>query len=144
MFGALLRLVLILVVVAAAAAFFMGYRIADRGDSGPSNDPAVGTTGTRPVDTSKARETGAEVGEKLAVGANQAQRAVGNAALTSKIKAKMALDDLVKAAAIDVENEGGVVTLKGTVGSEAERARAVQLTRETEGVTAVSDRLQVR
>lgn len=144
MFGALLRLVLIVIVVAAAAAFFMGYRIADRGDSGPLNDPAVGTTGSRPVDTSRARETGAEVGEKLAVGANQAQRAVSNAALTSKIKAKMALDDLVKAAAIDVENEGGVVTLKGTVGTEAERARAVQLTRETEGVTSVTDRIQIR
>ncbi len=132
MFGALLRLVVILVVVAAAAAFFMGYRIADRGDSTPSNAPAVGTAGSRPVDTSKARETGADVGEKLAVGANQAQRALGNAALTSKIKAKMALDDLVKSAAIDVDNEGGVVTLKGTVRSEAERVRSV------------NDRLQVR
>lgn len=144
MFGALLRLVLIVIVVAAAAAFFMGYRIADRGVSGPSNDPAVGTTGSRPVDTSRARETGAEVGEKLAVGANQAQRAVSNAALASKIKAKMALDDLVESAAIDVDNDGGVVTLKGTVRSEAERARALQLTRETEGVTSVTDRLQVR
>jgi len=144
MFGALLRLVVILVVVAAAAAFFMGYRIADRGDSTPSNAPAVGTAGSRPVDTSRARETGADVGEKLAVGANQAQRALGNAALTSKIKAKMALDDLVKSAAIDVDNEGGVVTLKGTVRSEAERVRAVQLTRETEGVSSVNDRLQVR
>ncbi len=144
MFGALLRLVVILIVVAAAAAFFMGYRVADRGDSTPSNAPAVGTAGSRPVDTSRARETGADVGEKLAVGANQAQRALGNAALTSKIKAKMALDELVKSAAIDVDNEGGVVTLKGTVRSEAERVRAVQLTRETEGVSSVNDRLQVR
>ncbi len=144
MFGALIRLVLILVVLAAAAAFFLGYRIADRGVAGPSSEPTVGTTGSRPVDTSKARETGAAVGEKLAVGANQAQRAAGNAALTGKIKAKMALDDTVEAAAIDVENEGGVVTLSGTVRTQAERARAVQLTRETEGVTSVDDRLRVR
>ena len=32
--------------------------------------------------------------------------------------AKMALDDTVKAAAIDVENDNGVITLKGSVRSE--------------------------
>lgn len=144
MFGALVRLVVILVVLAAAAAFFLGYRVADNGDVERAPDPTVGTTGTPPVDTSKARQTGAAVGEKVAVGANEAQRALGNAALTSKIKAKMALDETVKAAAIDVDNEGGVVTLTGTVRSEAERARAVQLARETAGVASVNDRLVVR
>jgi hypothetical protein len=144
MFGALVRLVVILVVLAAGVAFFMGYRVADRGVASPSSEGTVGTGGSRPVDTSKAREAGAAVGEKVAVGANQAQRAVGTAALTSKIKAKMALDDTVKAAAIDVETDGGVVTLKGTVRSEAERTRAVQLARETAGVTSVTDRLVVR
>jgi hyperosmotically inducible protein len=104
----------------------------------------VGTAGTHPIDTSRAREAGAAVGEKVATGANEAQRAVGSAALTAKIKAKMALDDTVKAAAIDVENNSGVITLKGTVRSEAERARAVQLARETDGVTSVRDRLLVR
>jgi hypothetical protein len=144
MFGALVRLVVILVVLAAGVAFFMGYRIADRGVTNPSSDKPVGTAGSRPVDTSKARETGAAVGEKVAIGANEAQRAAAEAALTSKIKAKMALDDTVKAAAIDVETNGGVVTLKGTVRSEAERTRAVQLARETAGVTSVTDRLVVR
>jgi len=56
----------------------------------------------------------------------------------------MALDDTVKAAAIDVETDGGVVTLKGTVRSQAERTRAAQLARETDGVTSVRDRLVVR
>ena len=63
---------------------------------------------------------------------------------SSAIKAKMALDDTVKAAAIDVETDGGVVTLKGTVRSQAERTRAAQLARETDGVTSVRDRLVVR
>jgi hypothetical protein len=144
MFGALVRLVVLLVVIAAGIAFFMGYRVADHGVTGPSGDRTVGTAGTHPIDTSKAREAGAAVGEKVATGANEAQRAVASAALTGKIKAKMALDDTVKAAAIDVENDGGVITLKGTVRSEAERARAVQLARETDGVTSVRDRLVVR
>jgi osmotically-inducible protein OsmY len=36
------------------------------------------------------------------------------------------------------------VTLSGTVSSEAERARAVQLARETEGVKSVTERLVIR
>jgi osmotically-inducible protein OsmY len=56
----------------------------------------------------------------------------------------MALDDSIKALAIDVDTVGTVVTLSGSVRSQAERARAVQLARETAGVTAVNDRLVIR
>ena len=70
--------------------------------------------------------------------------AVGEGTLTAKIKSKMALDDLVKARNIHVETDGAVVTLTGDVSSDAERQRAVQLTKETEGVRSVVDRLQVR
>ena len=66
------------------------------------------------------------------------------ASVTAKIKSKMALDDLVKARNIDVDTNGTVVTLTGVVGSEAERQRAVQLAKETEGVTSVIDHLQTR
>ncbi len=144
MFGSLLRFALLLIVVAAAAAFFMGYRLGDQ-DAGPRSDRAVATTGTDPVvDTAKARETGAAIGEKVAVGASQAEHALENGALTAKIKSKMALDDTVKALSINVDTADGVVTLRGTVHSEAERTRAVQLARETAGVISVTDRLTVR
>jgi osmotically-inducible protein OsmY len=36
------------------------------------------------------------------------------------------------------------VTLSGSVNSTAERDRAIQLARETAGVTRVHDRLQIR
>jgi hyperosmotically inducible protein len=141
MLRALFKLLLIVVILVGLGAFFLGYRWGDR-DADP--DRAIGTTGVQPrVDTSRAREAGAEIGEKVAVGANEAQRAVGNAGLTAKIKAKMALDDSIKAAAIDVDTDGSVVTLTGTVRSEAERTRALQLARETDGVTHVVDRLSV-
>ena len=144
MFRALLRLVVIAVIVAAAIAFFMGYRLGDHGISRPS-ETAVGTTGTSTgVDTARARETGAAIGEKVATGANQAERALESGAITAKIKSKMALDDTVKALDIDVDTNGSVVTLSGTVHSQAERTRAVQLARETAGVTVVTDRLSVR
>jgi hyperosmotically inducible protein len=94
-----------------------------------------------------AREASAEVKERAAAGVetvvNRAEEAVTSAALTSKIKAKMALDDLVKAADIDVDTDGSVVTLTGNVGSADERQRAVRIATETAGVTKVVDRLGV-
>lgn len=141
MLGTLLRIVLLLIVVAAAGAFFVGYRIAD----GEVREPAraVGTTG-RTVDVSDAREAGADIAEKVAQGANQAQRIASNAALTAKIKSKMALDDTVEAARIDVDTTAGAVTLRGTVESSAQRQRALQLARETDGVVSVVDELTIR
>ena len=56
----------------------------------------------------------------------------------------MALDETVKALKLDVDTVAGVVTLKGVVRSEAERQRALQLARETEGVKQVIDQLSVR
>jgi hyperosmotically inducible protein len=105
----------------------------------------VGTAGEVPkVDTSRAREVGAQVGEKTAEAANQAQRALTDGSVTAKIKAKMALDESVKALDVDVDTTGGIVTVSGTVATEAQRQRALQLARETAGVTQVVDRLQVR
>jgi hyperosmotically inducible protein len=144
MFRALLRFALLVIVLAAAVAFFMGYRFGDHGNDLSAERP-VSTTGTAPkLDTARAREAGAKIGEKVAVGANQAEHALENGALTAKIKSKMALDDSVKALDINVDTSNGMVTLTGTVHSEAERTRAVQLARETAGVTSVNDRLTVR
>lgn len=144
MVRALLRTILIVIVIVGAVAFFLGYRWGDN-DVDPVVDRPVGTTGARDtsVDTSRARQTGAEIGEKVAVGVNEAERVAANGATTAKIKSKMALDDAVDAARIDVDTNGSVVTLSGRVSSEAERQRAVRLARETEGVTSVVDRLVV-
>jgi hyperosmotically inducible periplasmic protein len=144
MFRALLKFALLVIVLAAVAAFFMGYRLGDHGNDLPSERP-VATTGTAPeVNAARARETGAAIGEKVAVGANRAEHALENGAITAKIKSKMALDESVKALSINVDTADGVVTLTGTVHSQAERTRAVQLARETAGVTSVTDRLVVR
>lgn len=138
MIRGLLRLIVFVVVVAIVGAFLLGYDIRDfRGIHGPRD--VVGTAGSE-----RAREAGAEIGQRTAEAADATRRAVADGALTSKIKAKMALDDSVKASKIDVDTQGGVVTLTGTVGSEAERQRAVALARETQGVTQVNDRLQLR
>jgi osmotically-inducible protein OsmY len=137
---ALLVSVVIIIVAFVAFAYWSGgasWRYSAGGESRP-----VGTSGS--VDVQKARERGAQVGEKVAVAASKVQQTVDEAALTSKIKAKMVLDDAVKARAIDVTTNGTVVTLTGTVHSHAEHDRAVALARETAGVTQVIDRLVVQ
>jgi osmotically-inducible protein OsmY len=95
------------------------------------------------VDTDKAKAVGAEVGATTAAAANRAGEVLSDAALTAKIKSKMALDDLVPARTIDVTTVNHVVTLRGEVKSTAEHDRAVQLAKDTAGVAQVVDRLGV-
>jgi osmotically-inducible protein OsmY len=104
--------------------------------------PPVGTNGT--VDVNAARERGAEVGAKVAIAAAKVQESAREAALTSKIKAKMVLDDSIKARAIDVTTNGSTVTVSGVVRSTDEHDRALRLARETAGVSEVIDRLRVQ
>jgi len=139
MIRSFLKVVLVVIVLVGLGAFLLG-RWSSNAKVLP--DSPVGASG--PVDTSKARDVGAKVGEATAKAANQAEDAIAHAAVTAKIKSKMALDDLVKARNIDVDTNGTVVTLTGVVGSEAERKRAVELAKETEGVTSVVDHLRVR
>jgi hyperosmotically inducible protein len=139
MIGSLVRGVVLIVVLVGAGAFLLGWW--GSGRTREADAPAVGTTG---VDTQKAREVGAKVGERTVAAADQAKRALADGTITAKIKAKMALDDTVKALDIDVDTVGTTVTVSGTVGSEAQRQRALALTRETEGVRQVVDNLRVR
>jgi osmotically-inducible protein OsmY len=69
---------------------------------------------------------------------------VSDAALTAKIKSKMALDDHVKARGINVDTADGVATLSGVVASSEERRRALELARDTEGISRVVDELEIR
>ncbi len=141
---ALLRALLIVVLVSVVAFIAFNYLNPASGFHLSSERPVAGATATLPpIDTAAARERGAEVGEKVAVAAEKMKGAAEEGAITSKIKAKMVLDDTITARTIDVTTHGTTVTLTGTVRSAAERARAVSLARETDGVSSVSDRLVV-
>lgn len=59
--------------------------------------------------------------------------------ITTKVKAKFAADDTVKAYRIDVDTKDRVVTLSGEVDNAVAKARAVELARATEGVREVVD-----
>jgi hyperosmotically inducible periplasmic protein len=140
MIRALLKLMILVVVLVAAGAFFLGYW----GNNRLHPAERTGTVGTAGrIDTERAREAAATVGEKTAAAANKAGAMISDSALTAKIKSKMALDDSVRARTIDVTTVDHVVTLSGIVRSVPEHDRAVQLARETDGVTRVIDKLSV-
>jgi len=139
MIRSLLKLALVVIVLVGIGAFFLGRR-SNSWEILP--DSPVRASG--PVDTRKARDVGAKVGEATADAVNQTKDALASGGITAKIKSKMVLDDLVKARNIHVDTNGSVVTLTGVVDSEAERQRAVQLAKETEGVTSVVDHLRLR
>ena len=63
--------------------------------------------------------------------------------IVSLVQAKYFLDPMIKARAITVELSSGVMTLRGQVASENERAQALLLARSTPGVQRVEDYLTV-
>jgi osmotically-inducible protein OsmY len=63
--------------------------------------------------------------------------------ITTKVQAKFFLDDEIKGRDIDVDARNGVVYLKGTVESEAQKQVAESIARETDGVSRVESLLKV-
>lgn len=70
-------------------------------------------------------------------------RQVDDAALTAKVKTKLAADPEINPFKIDVDTTAGVVTLRGRVDDSGDRTEAVKLARDTEGVRGVRDELTV-
>lgn len=70
--------------------------------------------------------------------------AVGSdAGITSAVKAKLLADPDVAGLAIDVDTRDRVVTLTGTVKTQAEKKEALAIARQVEGVASVTDRITV-
>ena len=136
----ILRLLIAVVLIVVVGAFVMGYLSNRTGRAATLPSP----TETEASDTvARARESAAQIGEKAGEAANTVGATLEEAALTTKIKAKMALDDMVKARSIDVTTRATTVTLSGIVGSKAEHDRAMALARETDGVTDVVDNMRM-
>jgi osmotically-inducible protein OsmY len=134
----LLKLVLLTGALAAAGAYLAGWW--NGRDVLETGSRAVATTG---LNTARAREIGTHVKERTSQAAQHTRRALSDGGLTAKIKAKMALDDVVQGTRLDVDTSGTVVTVAGRVRSDLERQRALRLARETDGVTNVVDRVEV-
>jgi osmotically-inducible protein OsmY len=75
--------------------------------------------------------------------ADRVGKEISDTWITSKVQAMYFLDRDVKGMNIDVTTKAGIVTLTGTVATEATRQKAVADARSIEGVSQVIDKLRV-
>lgn len=99
----------------------------------PGKDSFEGVTSAGSVATS-----GNEYDATINAGAAAART---DEQITSTVQARFYLDPMMKTRVIDVQTRGGVVTLRGQVADEMERAQALILARQASGVTRVEDLL---
>jgi hyperosmotically inducible periplasmic protein len=94
----------------------------------------------------EAQKAPERAGEKAQPGAERktgSEKPISDAWLTAKTKLALMADEDVSGTSINVDTSNGVVTLKGKVESEAEKAKAVEIARKIEGVKQVQDQLAV-
>lgn len=81
--------------------------------------------------------------ERTKAGLSKTGQKIDDAWITTKVKWFIMRDDLLDNSEVNVDTRSNVVTLKGTVTSEAARVRAQTLAKQTEGVARVVDELTV-
>jgi osmotically-inducible protein OsmY len=99
-------------------------RVDDRLVVEPMPQPTVATTGTLPSATIPLAP-------------------IDDERVSTSIQAKYFVDNMLKGRRIEVNTSNGVVTLRGEVASDLERAQALLLARTTEGAQRVEDSLAV-
>jgi osmotically-inducible protein OsmY len=110
----------------------LGALVALAGACRPAKNAAVGVEGSA--------KQGAEDTVKAV---EKAPQKTDDVTISMAVKGKLADDDLTKASTIDVDTHDGVVYLKGKQVSEAAKARAEQLARQTDGVKQVVNEIVV-
>ena len=78
-----------------------------------------------------------------ACGGKTISTTMDDAAITAQVKTTLLNDTQLNATKIDVSTSNGVVTISGTVRSQPEQERAVQLARRVNGVRDVKANLTV-
>jgi hyperosmotically inducible protein len=73
-----------------------------------------------------------------------ASATVDDAAITASVSAGLAKDPDLSAIKIDVDTKGGAVSLKGPAPTAAAKARAEEIAKGVQGVTSVSNQLEVK
>jgi len=66
-----------------------------------------------------------------------------DASVTTAVKTRLMKDDVARSTAIDVKTDDGVVTISGTVPTEADRIRIGKLVEDTTGVKSVKNELKI-
>lgn len=90
-----------------------------------------------------ARQEAREAKQETKEAARTSGNAIKDSWITLKVHSQFVPEDALEGSDIDVDTNGGVVTLTGTVASEAGRTKAVSIAKATDGVTSVNDRLRI-
>jgi osmotically-inducible protein OsmY len=99
----------------------------------------------QPAGTTGADQKLHNAGQELRSAGRQAAVKLDRGAMIAKVKAKLATGvGLSAAASVDVDTNGQVVTLRGTVSSEEQRREAERAATQVNGVTTVINLLQVK
>lgn len=125
MVKSILRLALIGIVLVAVGGFVLGWW---NGAAHEGIPEAVGTSGVAEADGDERRAS---------------EAALSDDALAVVIKSRLVRDAEVAAEGIRVRLDQGIITLSGTVRSEEQRRRAIQIARQAGGVQDVRDELVV-
>ena len=121
--------ILITAMFAAPAAYAQGTTAPK--DTGMTKDrPAA--TGTVTTDTTVRSDTTAK-----------SKDGSPDAMITSKIKTGFIKDKIVRSRNYNVDTSGGVVTVRGKARSQAEADRALEIAKNTQGVSSVKNEIQV-
>jgi osmotically-inducible protein OsmY len=81
--------------------------------------------------------------QKTQSAATKTASVLTDAEITTAVKTKLLADKTVGGLKLDVDTTDGVVTLTGAASSTAERAQALRLARNTNGVKRVTDKLTI-
>jgi len=92
----------------------------------------------------KTKEAAKATGEKTKDATTKTGEVINDGWITTKVKTDFVGEDLLKGSDINVDTNNHVVTLKGTVKSQAGRERAVAIAKSTSGVTRVVDQLTIK
>ncbi len=108
-------------------------------------DTAPGATSSTATSTTVSPSAGASSAMAATENAmSKAGDAVGDAAITGKVKTALIADPDVKGLSIDVDTKNGVVTLNGNADKAGNVDKAVSLASSVDGVKSVQNNLTVK
>lgn len=90
------------------------------------------------------KDAGAQAKDTLSAAGTALGNAVDDATITASVSANLARDPDLSALRIDVDTQRGAVTLTGPAPTEAAKARAEQIAKAVNGVTGVSNKLEIK
>jgi len=91
----------------------------------------------------KTKEGSAKAADKSADGVARAGEAITDTYIKTRVHTKFVDEDLLKGSDMSVDVQDHVVTLSGTVPSEAGRDRAIEQTKKVDGVHKIVDKLMI-